>query len=338
MSKTVLFLMLAVLASAVIAFGCVSPATPEMKTVRVAYQPTTTNGPLYIAAHEGFFARQGIEVEFVRTQSPVAALPLLVSGEVAVSSGPMKIGLLNALIQGEHVRIVADKGRVTPGACTAYALMVRKDLYDTGIVTNVSDLKGRKIAVRDSDYDLYNALALGNLTPDDVVTVDMDFGSIVPAFSNGAIDAALVAEPYITLAGNGNAAVILVPAQDFIPGWPFPLYYGPAILDKDPELGRRFMVAYLQGVIQYSEGKTDRNLQIMANYTRLDRDLLNQTCWYDVEPDGNLPPQSVRGFADWMYENKKISRNLRDDEMLDMSYVRYASGQPGITGNSSQGS
>ena len=56
----------------------------------------------------------------------------------------------------------------------------------------------------------------------------------------------------------------------------YPLYYGPAFLDKDPELGRRFMVAYLQGVKQYNEGKTERNLEILQNYTRLDRDLLKQ--------------------------------------------------------------
>lgn len=323
--KSTLLLIL-VLVSGLVFCGCLSMSEAPSKTVRVAYQPTTTNGPLYIAQEEGYFARQGISVEFVKTQNPSAALPLLVSGEVAVSTGPMKIGLLNALIKGEHVRIVADKGRVTPGSCTAYALMIRQDLFDTGIVTKVSDLKGRKIAVRDSDYDLYKALAVGNLTRDDVDVIDMDFTSIVPAFKNGAIDAALVAEPYITLAGNNQAAVVLVPGADFLAGWPFPLYYGPAILDKDPDLGRRFMVAYLQGVETYNEGKTDRNLMIMANYTHLDRDLLNQTCWYYVEPDGYLPPQSVREFADWMYTHKKISQNISNDQLLDMSYADYANG------------
>jgi NitT/TauT family transport system substrate-binding protein len=323
-SRPALFLVVFLVAGAVCC-GCLS-SPPAVKTVRIAYQPTTTNGPIYIAQDEGYFARQGIHVEFVRTQSPVAALPLLVDGEVAVSTGPMKIGLLNAIIKGQHVRIVADKGRVTPGSCTAYALMVRQDLWNKGIVTDVSDLKGRKIAVRDSDYDLYHALALGNLTTDDVTPVDMDFTSIIPAFKSGAIDAALVAEPYITLARNNETAVILVPAQDFIPGWPFPVYFGPELLDKDPELGRRFMVAYLQGVKQYSEGKTERNLEIMGNYTHLDRDLLNQTCWYDVAPDGYLPPQSARGFVDWMYENKKITRNISDDQILDMSFVDYANG------------
>ncbi len=120
--------------------------SPLLTTVKVAYQPTSSNGPLYIAEEEGFFAQQGIDVEFVKIANSAAALPLLISGDVAVSTGPLKIGLVNAVAKGEHVRIVADKGSVTPGSCTGYALMVRKDLFDKGIVTNVSDLKGRKIA------------------------------------------------------------------------------------------------------------------------------------------------------------------------------------------------
>ena len=202
--------------------------------------------------------------------------------------------------------------------------MVRKDLFDKGIVKNVSDLKGRKIAVHDSDYDLYRVLALGNLTKGDVETVDMDFPTTVSAFQNGAIDVGLVTEPYVTQALNSGSAV--VPGQDFVPGWPMPLYYGPAILNKDPELGRRFMIAYLQGVKQYNEGKTEQNLAIIGNYTHLDRDLLNQTCWWPVAADGNPSRQPVREYTDWMYANKMITQNLNDDQLFDMSYVTYANG------------
>jgi len=318
-----------ILVSGVIICGCLSSApssAPAIKTVRVAYLPTTDYGPLFIAKEEGFFTRQGIDIELVKVPGSAAALPLVLSGDVAVYAGPLKTGLVNAVAKGEHVRIVADKGSVVPGSCTVYALMVRKDLFDRGIVTNVSDLKGRKIAEHDSDYDLYRALAVGNLTKDDVDTIDLEFPMLIPAFRNGAIDAGLVAEPFVTLALNSGSAVILVPADEFEPGNPFPLYYGPAFLNKDPELGRRFMVAYLQGVKQYNEGKTERNLAILGNYTHLDRDLLNQTCWFPIAEDGNVPRQPVREYMDWMYINKKITRNLDDDQLFDMSYVTYANG------------
>jgi NitT/TauT family transport system substrate-binding protein len=332
--KLVQYLLISILFCGIMVSACISqtpqtqqvPQATAMTTVRVAYQPTTSNGPLYIAEDEGFFAEQGIDVEFVKTANSAAALPLLVSGDVAASTGPLKIGLLNIVIKGQNVRIVADKGSVASGSCTVLAMMVRKDLFDKGIVTNVSDLKGRKIAGHDSDYDLFRSLAVGNLTENDIETVDMDFPTTVSAFQNGAIDAGILTEPYVTQARNSGSAVVLVPAQDYMPGWPMPLYYGPAILDKDPELGRRFMVAFLQGVKQYNEGKTDRNLAIMENYTHLDRDLLNQTCWWPVAADGNLSRQPVREYTDWMYANKMISQNLNDDQLFDMSYVAYANG------------
>jgi ABC-type nitrate/sulfonate/bicarbonate transport system substrate-binding protein len=324
--KLALFLAM-ILISGVIICGCSSPApAPAIKTVRVAYLPIADYAPLFIAKEEGFFSRQGIDVELVKVPGTAAALPLVLNGDIAVFAGPLKTGLVNAVAKGEHVRIVADKGSVVPGSCTGYALMVRKDLFDKGIVTNVSDLKGRKIAVRDSDYDLYRALALGNLSRNDVDTVEMEFPTVIPAFRNGAIDAGLVAEPFLSQAVNSGSAVILVPAQEFIPENPFPLYYGPAFLDKDPELGRRFMVAYLQGVKQYNEGKTERNLAILGNYTHLDRDLLNQTCWWSIAADGDVPKKPVREYLDWMYANKKISQNMNEDQLFDMSYVTYANG------------
>jgi NitT/TauT family transport system substrate-binding protein len=317
------------LISGVFICGCMSPApspAPAMNTVRVAYLPIADYAPLFIAKEEGFFTRQGIDVELVRVPGTAAALPLVLSGDIAVYSGPLKTGLVNAVAKGEHVRIVAGKGSIDPGSCTGYALMVRRDLFDQGIVTNVSDLKGRKIAVRDSDYDLYRALALGNLSSVDVETVEMEFPTVIPAFRNGAVDAGLVAEPFLSQAVTSGSAVILVPAQEFIPHNPFPLYYGPAFLDRDPELGRRFMVAYLQGVKQYNEGKTERNLATLANYTHLDRDLLNQTCWWSIAPDGEVPKKPVREYLDWMYATKKISVNMSEDHLFDMSYVTYANG------------
>ena len=57
------------LISGVFICGCMSPApspAPEMNTVRVAYLPIADYAPLFIAKEEGFFTRQGIDVELVR--------------------------------------------------------------------------------------------------------------------------------------------------------------------------------------------------------------------------------------------------------------------------------
>jgi NitT/TauT family transport system substrate-binding protein len=302
------------------------PASPVMTTIKVIYVPTTSNGPLFIAKDEGFFAKQGINVEFEKFPNVAAALPLLISGDLAVSGGPVTPGLINAVAQGAHVRIVADKGRVAPGYCAANALLVRRDLFDNGTIKNVSDLKGRKIMgnTGDQTYGIARLLAMGNLTINDIELVDLDFPTGVVALKNGAIDAGVFTEPYITQAVNNGSAVMLMPAQDYMPDYPYPLYYGPAILDKNPALGRNFMVAYLQGVKQYNEGKTERNLAIMENYTHLSRELLNQSCWYPIAEDGNIPWKPIGEYIDWSYANKDIPQKLTEDQLYDMSYVTYA--------------
>lgn len=330
--KFVHIFMISILALYILMAGCISQSskspqetpTLNLTTIKVAYQPTTSNGPIYIAMEEGYFADQGIQVELVKTPSTAASLPLLLQGDVAVSTGPMKVGLLNMVIQGGHIKIVADKGTLTPDSCYAYGIMVRKDLVDKGIVKSAADLKGLKIAGLDSDYELPNALALGNLTLDDIDFVNIEFTMISAAFTNGAIDAAMVSEPYVTQISNKDLAVMVIPAQEYIPGWPAPIYYGPAIIDKDQELGRRFMVAYLKGVRQFNEGKTERNLIIIENYTHLGREILNQTCWIEISPDGIQSPVPIRNYINWLYAHNKIRQNLSDAQLLDMSYVEYA--------------
>lgn len=305
-----------------------SPATgPVMKTVKVAYLPIISNGPLFIAQDEGYFAEQGIQVEFEKFQSAPAAIPALVNGDIAVSGGQVSPALVNAIIKGANVRIVADKGRATSGPCDTNGIIVRRDLFENGTVTRVSDLKGRKIMfTSDQSYLVSLLLEKGNLTQDEVEIVNMDFASGVAALKNGAVDACDLSEPFITQINNSRSGVMLIPTHEYCPDWPLPLYYGPAFLDKDPDLGRRFMVAYLQGVRQYNEGKTERNIAILGNYTKLDRDLLNQSCWHPIERNGDLPKKPVRDYVDWMYKNNKISRNLDDEQLFDMSYVTYANG------------
>lgn len=316
--------------------ACISPSppappavspVPELTTVKIAYLPIISYGPVYIAAEEGYFARQGIRIEFEKFQTTAMAIPSLVNGDIAVSGGQLSPGLINSISQGAHIRITADKGKMMPGTCNSTALMVRRDLVENGTVKTVSDLRGRKVAASsDQSYGIYRALAMGNLTADDVEMVDMTSTASLVAFENGAIDASLLMEPYVTQAVSRGNVVVFMPAQVFEPDFPTPLYYGPAFIDKDPDLGRRFMIAYLQGVRQYNQGKTDRNIAILANYTQLDRELLEQSCWVNIEENGLVPEQPVKEYMDWMYANKKITRTLDPDQLFDMSFVSYAHG------------
>ena len=330
--------LLLLLGAVLVATACVSstpqttqsPAVPPIKpltAVKVAYLPVISNGPLFIAQDEGYFARQGIAVEFVKFQSASAALPSLINGDIAVSGGALSPSLMNAMSSDIPVRIVADKGRNAPGSCNASGIMVRRDLLENGTVTKVADLKGRKVmTLSDQAYRISRILALGNLTSSDITMVSMDFPSGVVALRNGAVDAADMTEPYITQLEGDRVAVMLFPTEFSTPGYPTPLFYGPAFLDRDPELGRKFMVAYLEGARQYNQGKTERNIAILANYTHLDKDLLKRSCWLPVDPAGDLPAGPVHDYFTWTAANQKDIRVPADDQAFNRSFVEYANG------------
>jgi len=315
--------------------SCVSPGlqetpvtpAPALTTVKVAYMPIISFGPLFIAKDEGFFSRQGINVEFEKFPATSAALPSLINGDIAVSGGQLFPGLVNSVSRGAHVRIVADKGMILPGSCNSSAFLVRRDLVESGIVRTMADVKGKKVAATsDQSYGMFRALATGNLTDGDVEMVDMSGAASIAAFETGAIDAAYLMEPYITLAVRKDKAVVFVPGTNFIPNYTTPLYYGPAFTDTNPGLGKRFMVAYLQGVRQYNLGKTDRNIAILMNYIGMDRELLEQSCWVPVAGNGEIPREPVREYMDWMQKNNKISQTPDDGQLYDMSFVAYAHG------------
>ena len=61
------FFVIMIIISCVLISACVSPPRakePAMTTVKVAYLPLISNGPLFIAKEEGYFAQQGINAEF----------------------------------------------------------------------------------------------------------------------------------------------------------------------------------------------------------------------------------------------------------------------------------
>lgn len=322
-----------VLLGTLITAACISPepqpltvtAGPELTTVRAAYMPIISFGPLYIAREEGFFEHQGIDLVLEKFPSTSTALPLLLNGDIAVTGGQLSPGMVNAIAKGAHIRLVADKGTILAGSCNSCAFLVRKDLVESGTIKTVSDLKGKKIAIgTDLSYGMFRIREKGNLSIDDFDSHTMPREAIPAAFETGAIDGAYLMEPYITQAVMNGNAVVFLPGDAFMPNFSTPLVYGPALIDDNPDLGRRFMVAYLQGVRQYNQGKTERNLDIMAQYTSLDRDLLNQTCWVEIADTGDIPKDAQRNFMEWMLAEGTITHNVPDNELYDVNFTKYA--------------
>ncbi|MGQ9682400.1 MAG: ABC transporter substrate-binding protein [Anaerolineae bacterium] len=302
---------------------------PELIPLKLVLQPYLGYACFFIAQEEGYFTEQGLEVEFVQLKQGTETIPLLVSGEVDAAMPSINAGLLNAMAQGAKVRVVASGVFLPPGGCASAGFVARRALVESGALGSPQQLKGMHVAVRqDASVDAYRLqklLDLANLTMADIEPVEVSSAALVDAFAKGTVDVVGTSEPWITRLVAGGNAVLWKPAQELLPDFDHGLIvYGPNLLTRNPEAGKRLMVALLKAQRRYSEGPTERNLEIMAKYTGLDRALLLQACWPESRSDGRINVQSVLGFQDWALRNGYLDKAAGAEQIWDPTFVDYA--------------
>jgi NitT/TauT family transport system substrate-binding protein len=342
-------LVLALLITTLILVSCSKPATPtaaplpptneptavveqatpeptpyEVATVKINSAKLTSYAPIYIAEQEGYFAEFGIKVEYVTFNRASEAVPLLASGDLDIYAGPVNSGILNTLALEPNVKVVADRGSITPSDCTYQALLVRKDLFDSGAITKPEDLKGKTIAsstAGPAGFLLSNYLAQAGLTMDDVSVSDLPTASYVDGFANKSVDAIDAPELHVSRLLKAGNAVVLAKLQDFGSFQLSILAFGKSLTVDHRDIGARFLAAYLKGVQKYNEGKTDANIQVLAEATGEDPTLLKDSCWIPIRSSGEIDFKAVDTFQQWSIAQKQLDAPITEAQFWDPNFL-----------------
>jgi len=209
----------------------------------------------YFAGEEkGYFAEQGISLEVENYRSAAEMVPLLATGRLDVGHGSTNPGFFNAMLQGVIVKVVSDVTIIPaprPGQRNSMQLMLRRELVDQ--VRSVADLRGRTVAINNASSlnheQLEWVLRANGLELEDVQIEQVAFPEQMSALANGKIDAGITLEPFVTLAEAQNIAVPLFDIGAAMPGHSAQcLFYSPEFIQTQPEVGRRFMVAYIKAL------------------------------------------------------------------------------------------
>lgn len=303
-----------------------SPSPPTR--VRVLYVRFLSFAPLAIARVEGYFRAQELDVELVSLPGSHEATPALIGGDLDVAAGMLKIGDFNAIARGASIRLVADKGHFEPGPCVPAAFIARRGFLDPEVSDGQGRLRGARIAASPLsfiEYVLETILAKKGLTLSDVKLARLHEAMVGEAVANGSLDAGELTEPDLSRSMRSGGVVIWKSIQEVLPGAQLSaIYFGPRLLKRDRDAGRRFLVAYLQGVRQYNRGKTDRNLDILAAETGLDRELLRTTCWQPIRGDGRINADAVVEFQRWAVRRGALDAVLPPERFWDSSLVEEA--------------
>jgi ABC-type nitrate/sulfonate/bicarbonate transport system substrate-binding protein len=301
----------------------------EMDTIIINDSTHMSYAPIFLAEAEGYFEEVGIRLEKIPFNSVAEAIPLLLSGDIDVYAGSNSPGLLNILREEPAVKIVAQRGAVLADNCTYLAILVRKDLFDSGEVTGPADLEGRKVDVSvtgTTGYTLSQYLAPAGFTLEDIDSNQMPPSAYIDAFRNQTVDVLVTLEFSLTrLLQDGNA-VVLARAEDLVsPFLTSVLGYGKRLMVDDPDLGTRFMVAYLRGVEKYNEGATEENLKIISEISGEDVELLRTACWIPIPLDPQIDFKAVEPFQNWLLEQGHLDILVTEEQFWDPRFLEAAS-------------
>lgn len=303
--------------------------TPEPIAVRVGIQPFASNLPLYIALSEGYFTEQGLDVEFINFLRGQELLAALVLGEIDATGTAISSSQFLVIQETPGLSFVADKGYLDPESCTYSGFMAPKELIESGELDDLSNFRNLAVAATRSTvinlYVLDILLKPVGLTNEDIEFVELPTENRLEAFRNGAIDIGVIAEPTITRIVEAGVAEVWLGWEEILPGTQLgTLWYGPKLTQENRDAGNRFMIAYLKAIRQYNEGKTDRNVELMAEFTQLSLEEARNMCWQAVRSDGAVNFESIQDFQEWAVRQGLQDTVLPVEAYWDGEFIEYA--------------
>lgn len=204
------------------------PAKADPVKVEVGYIPILAATPLLVIEQEGWAKQEGIDLKLTRFEAGPAAIQALAAGRIDV----MYAGVAPVLVarsSGAEVSVIANS------AVEELALVGRGELAQSAkgksakeAIESLAATKGRKVKIGTQpagsvpDTVLrYWLQVVAKIGPDKVDVLPMGIEKTQQALMAGAIDAAMIREPTITIVGDRDPqSVILAAGSEMFPNQP----------------------------------------------------------------------------------------------------------------------
>ncbi len=306
---------------------------PSGGRIRVGVTGALSEAAQYLADAQGYFTREGLNVQLVNFVSPARMIPALATGQLDVGSGNVGPGLFNASENNLCVKIVGSLSRQEANANGVF-LVVRRDLADSDKLHDYADLKGLNIAIpgRDnsSEYALAKLMEAGGHGLSDARVLQMSVPTILVSLANKSIDAALLSEAVASTAASKNLGVKWKPVSDVLPGAQFGVVLFSPQFAAQQDQAIRFMAAYLQGARDY-DGAFFHNLrrgEIVDQLSKAspvrDARLYDEMGFPLIDPNGNVNLASIADQMAWFVHAGELQQAVDLSRVIAPSYAHSA--------------
>ena len=307
-----------------------APAQQET-TVRIGMARSTSNSAELMATRKGYFKEYGIKLEMEDIESSANVIALLAQGRLNIVAGGISAGYFNAIEKNLPITIATDRVS-TP---IRHNLMIRPDLKDT--IKTVKDLKGKVIASNAtgsvSTYEVGKILEREGLTINDVEIKVIPFPQMSVAFTNKAVDAAIVIPPFVWNFEEQKIALPFAEVDDLVQ--PSPMTIAVIMVNTDwakqnNELVKNYFTAWLRGTRDYCQGFHGAPIRaeiidaLVSSGTERRPEILHKYPWPARSADGRVNVASMLDIQAWYLKNKMTNAQFPAERLIDASFIEHA--------------
>jgi ABC-type nitrate/sulfonate/bicarbonate transport system substrate-binding protein len=310
----------------VAATGLAARASAQAPAVKIGYIPSDSFAVLYLMA-DRYLVPGGINAQLVRLPGGAEITTQVATGQLQVGGAGMGAAGFNAVAAKLPVEFIAP---LHFGYFEDY-FTVRKASWGT-TVKRIADLKGRPVALNTRgaavEWMLDQVLRRDGLTIKDVQVKIMPFPDMVPALESGAVDAAILTEPFPTLAEEKGVAVRPLTRPPGARATPITAAFWNAEWAKaNADLAHKVMLGYLRAArdLAADGGKgwgEDRNVDVIVKYTSAKREVIRKARPHVIDPNLEIDASTLDSMqklnADLGY--LKYTEFLSADKLFTLTY------------------
>ncbi len=313
-----------------------APLVPPV-SVMVGDNVTAAGVGLFVALEQGYFTDEGLDVTLERVGSSSDLYPQLAAGRFDVGGSAAGPTLLNAVLRGIGLKVVADQSSTPPQYKSNSGLVVSRASFESGRFTSVESLRGATLGVASlggtAEFRLLSALGRSGMGRGDVQITTVPFPELNAALANGAVDGGWQAEPYMTLGVAQGHLHRLVGGEDptGVVHVGSVMVYGEDFIARKPAAAERFMVAYLRGIRDnyeafFGSGRgREAVVAALIKYTPVkDAALYEQMAVHHQNPDGYVPLDGLQQIADWSVASGYTQQPIDTSQLVDHRYLEGA--------------
>jgi NitT/TauT family transport system substrate-binding protein len=295
--------------------------------------PQVVQAPFYIAADQGYFREEGLEVELVPTSTTADAATLAATGQVDYAGTGPDPALFNAMQRGINVTILASAAVLRAGT-RASGIVIRQDLVDSGRYRETSDLKGLKIAVAASQSRMYVERVLHGVG---LSAADVDFTTLPPpamvaALQNKAIDAAWEVEPLVAQMQAQRIGILTATGFDALPGGvPWLVVQSATSDNASSAVSESLMRALLRGMRDFyhafnaHDGPSAPSISALAAHSSVhDPAVLQQVGMHTVDPNGAFDATTLDVYQDYYLQTGEQTQRIDLNAHIDRGPLEAA--------------